>query len=392
MVVGAGADAALACIVAALVDERDVLRGPPNDLPVDLAMRVGLVADRETHHPRAGAGAVARIRDTARDVARRAGVTWGDVDPAHTGKVLALAYPDRLALRRGSPGRFHLRRGSTAWMSDSDPLAPEQFLVVADLDGKRKDARIRLAAAIGADDVIAAFHHEVDAHTTLLWEGEKLVSRTEQKLGGLVLKSHDERPQPSPATAAALVSRLADRNLTDLTWTDSVEALTSRVGHLHRKLGHPWPDWSRQGLARSVDDWLAGPLTLATGIDDLQIIDVRRLLLAQLGHGLVGELDRLAPSHVQIPSGRRVAIDYSADVPVVAVRVQEMFGSTRTPTVAGIPVRLELLSPAGRPVQITQDLAGFWVGSWREVRKEMAGRYPKHDWPEDPASAKPSRR
>ncbi len=277
-------------------------------------------------------------------------------------------------------------------MKDTDALAPEQFVVVADLDGKRKDARIRLAAAIDADDVIAAFHHEVGEYTTLLWEGEKLVKRTEQKLGGLVLKSHDERPEPSQATAAAIASRLVERDLADLKWTAGVDALTARVAYLHRKLGDPWPDWSRTGLASSVQDWLVGPLTLATGIDDLQVVDLRPLLLARLGHGRIVELDRLAPTHVQVPSGRRVAIDYTADVPVVAVRVQEMFGTTRTPTVAGQPVRLELLSPAHRPIQITQDLGGFWEGSWRDVRKEMAGRYPKHDWPEHPASASPSRR
>ncbi len=391
MVVDAGSDAALACVVAALLEDRDPIRGHPNEVPVDLNERVRLVADRERHHRMANGAAVARIRDTAFDLARRAAVEWGPIDFDNTGNVLALAYPDRLALRRGSPGRFQLRTGTTAWMSDRDSLATEQFLVVSDIDGKRKDARIRLAAAIDVEHVSTAFAHEVDVRTQLVWEGDRLVARTEERLGGLVLRSRDRRPDPGVATSEVLQRRLRDRSLRDLHWTEAVRTLQTRVTHLHRKLGAPWPDWSDEALAGSLTDWLAGPLAAATGLDVLEAVDLRQALLATLGHEQIRELDRLAPTHVTVPSGRRIAVDYAPEAPTISVRVQEMYGTDRTPAIAGEPVRLELLSPARRPIQVTQDLAGFWRGSWREVRKEMAGRYPKHDWPEDPATARPSR-
>jgi ATP-dependent helicase HrpB len=277
-------------------------------------------------------------------------------------------------------------------MLDGDTLAPERFLVVSDLDGKRKDARIRLAAAIDAEDVAGLFTHEVDTRDQLVWEGARLVHRTEDRLGGVVLRSVDRRPDPGPGTAAALAQRLRERNLADVAWSKAARHLQARVAYLHRKLGDPWPDWSDHGLAATVGDWLAGPLATATGLDDLSSAHMRGILMAALGHQQIVALDRLAPIDLQIPSGRRITIDYSVDTPTISVRVQEMFGTTTTPTVAGEPVRLELLSPANRPIQITSDLAGFWRGSWHEVRKEMAGRYPKHEWPEDPATASPSRR
>jgi ATP-dependent helicase HrpB len=168
---------------------------------------------------------------------------------------------------------------------------------------------------------------------------------------------------------------------------------------LHARLGEPWPDLSDGALRRTLDDWLAPLLAAAhaRGRADLERLDLAATLRGLVPPSVVGQLDGLAPAAVTVPSGRRVQLDYTeggpGDPPVLAVRVQDMFGSTETPAVAGgrVPVVLSLLSPAGRPVQVTSDLAGFWSGSWREVRKEMAGRYPKHAWPEDPATAEPRR-
>ncbi len=392
MVVDAGGDGALACAIAALLADRDPLRGHPDELPVDLAVRVDLLREASRSHAAADGRSVRRLRDSAHDIARRAGIVAGPIDSAHTGTVLALAYPDRLAIRRGSPGRFQLRTGATAWIRDTDGLAAEAFLVVGDLDGKRKDARIRLAAAIDAADVACAFEHEVDRRGSLVWVGDRLVFRTEVRLGRIVLEATERRPDPGPATAAALVERLRSTHLTDLSWTTAARTLQARIAHLWRTIGSPWPDWSDPALAASVDDWLAGPLATASGLDDLARVDVRATLSRMLGHQRLADLDRLAPTHVTVPSGRRIPVDYDADTPTVSVRVQEMFGTTATPTVADRPVRLELLSPARRPIQITQDLARFWEGSWHDVRKDMAGRYPKHDWPDDPATARPSRK
>jgi ATP-dependent helicase HrpB len=164
--------------------------------------------------------------------------------------------------------------------------------------------------------------------------------------------------------------------------------LTERVAFLHRAVGEPWPDWSWSGLIEHIDDWLAPSLGYATGLDDVAAIDVLQLFRGSLPHRLHGELDRLAPEAYRLPSGRTVPLDYSAGgTPTLSVRAQELFGIRSHPTAGGLPLTVEVLSPANRPIQVTSDLPGFWTGSWAEVRKEMAGRYPKHDWPEHPGSA-----
>ena len=390
MVVDSGPDASLAVWLATLVSERDPVRGRPGDVPTDAALRIRLLTDRSYRHPSANVSSLHRLRDVAEDVARRAGVAdLGHVDLDRTGRILALAFPDRLALRRGSPGRFQLRTGTTCFMSPADPLATEAFVVAADLDGRRKDARIRLAAGIDHADVIEAFADQMDVSHKLVWEGERLVDRTERRLGGLVLETHDRRPEPGEKTMDALVRRVTDSGLSVLPWTKSSTGLRQRVEFLRDKLGEPWPDWSDATLRRTLDEWLAPHLVAANGWDDVQALDMTNLLRGVLGHALARELEKAAPSHWTLPSGRRVPLDYSRGVPTLSVRVQEMFGTSQTPAVGGAPMALELLSPAGRPVQITSDLAGFWNGTWHEVRKEMAGRYPKHNWPEDPATARP---
>ncbi len=392
MVIDAGADQQLATIVAALVDDRDVLRGHPDDVPVDLALRVRLIADPTASHPAAMGRSLQRVRHTAADLARRAGVTGGEVDPDHTGRVLALAFPDRLAVRRGSPGRFQLRTGTTAWLAAADPLGVESFLVPADLDGKRKNARIRLAAAIDAHDVAERFAHEISDKVSLTWDGDRLVERRERRLGGVSLDTQDRRPQPGPDVTEALLRRIGDNELRDLPWTSAASALRSRVEFLQGRLGDPWPDWSTARLVATVEEWLGPYLAAATGLDDMARLDLLQILRNHLGYPAATEVDQLVPTHVEIPSGRRVAVDYSGEVPTIAAKVQEFFGATQGPRIAGEPVLLMLLSPADRPLQITSDLGGFWTGSWAEVRKDMAGRYPKHEWPEDPASAEPVRK
>lgn len=391
MVAGAGKDGYLACLIAALVDERDVLRGHPDEVPVDLAERLALLLDPSRRHPLAAGGSVRRVRRTADDLARRARVRHHRADPTRAGSVLALAFPDRLAVRRGGPGRFQLRTGTTAWIPATDPLATETFLVAADLDGRRKDARIRLAAAIDPDEVAERYADDVISHRHLRWEGDRLVERVRRQIGGLVLDEQRRRPSPGPATTAALLERLLRHDLADLSWTDAARSLRDRVRFLHHRLGDPWPDWSERTLAADLEEWLGPYLADATGLDAVRRLDLTSVLRAHLGHRLAAELDRLAPRRITVPSGRQVAVDYGGDGPSIAVRVQEVFGTWEHPEVAGRPVILHLLSPAGRPVQITSDLAGFWAGSWREVRREMAGRYPKHPWPVDPANAEPAR-
>jgi ATP-dependent helicase HrpB len=390
MVATADEEAALAVWLAALISERDPLRGKPGEVPVDLGLRIRLLVDETARHPAASPPGLARIRRTASDLARRAGVNHhAPVHADSVGRVLARAFPDRLAIRRGTPGRFQLRTGTTCFMAPSDTLAAETFLVAADLDGRRKDARIRLAAGIDRADVLDRFSHQIQTRHSLTWEEERLVDRTERRLGGIVLDRSDQRPDPGPETSAALTRRIRDRGIDALPWDASARGIQERVNHLHETLGDDWPDWSDAALRRTLDTWLAPRLAAATGWDDVQNLDMGSVLRSMLGHELLGRLGEVAPTHIVVPSGRRIPVDYSRDSPTVSVRVQEMFGSTDTPRIGGEPVVLELLSPANRPLQITSDLAGFWKGSWTAVRKEMAGRYPKHDWPEDPATVRP---
>ena len=386
-------DRSTACAVAVLVDERDVLRGRADELPADLSLRVGVVAGGR--HDRADRRDVERVRERAADLARRAGARF-DVDairPSRTGALLALAFPDRIAVRRSQPGRFQLRSGAGAWTAQDDPLADERFVVAADLDGKRDNARIRLGAALDAAELIDALGDQIERRSILAWDKARddLVLRRESRLGGMLLEESTTGAPPGEETTAALVERVRATRLAALAWTPAAHALRARVAFARRLQPDVWPDWSDRALLGSLDEWLAPYLVAATGAADLTALDVAMLLGAQLSWDQSVALADLVPPTLTTPSGRDVPIDYSADVPTVRVRVQDMFGGRDHPVAAGVPVKLELLSPADRPIQVTQDLPGFWAGSWAEVRKEMAGRYPKHHWPVDPAAAPPKR-
>ena len=395
MVAGAAPDdSSLACVVAALLDERDVFRGRPDELPADLALRVGAVCGQ--YHDRADRRDVARVRDRAADVARRAQARFDldDVRAERCGIVLALAYPDRVAVRRSQPGQFQLRTGASAWTPPTDPLANERFVVAADLDGKRDNARIRIGAALDVQDVIAALADQIERRESTTWDKQRndLVLRSETRLGGMLLDEQVRAAQPGEATTAALVERVRTTRLAALQWPERAKLLRARVAFLRHHIGSTeWPDWTDAGLLATLEIWLTPYLAGMTGAD-LARLDTEMLLSSQLGWDGSTRLAELAPTHVDTPAGRTALIDYSRDIPTASVRVQDLFGLREHPTVAGtVPVSLELLSPADRPIQITSDLPGFWAGSWAEVRKEMAGRYPKHQWPTDPANASPKR-
>ncbi len=389
-------DRGLACVIAALLDERDIFRGRPDDLPADLSLRVGVVCGRR-HHEGADRRDASRVRDRAADLARRAGIplAFDEVNPDHCGAVLAHAYPDRIAVRRSQPGQFQLRSGSSAWTPPSDPLADERFVVAADLDGKRDNARIRIGAALDADELIDALSDQIEQRIFLVWDKQRddLVERVEQRLGGILLDERTYTPHAGEATVAALLDRVRSTRLGALQWNDRTVALRHRVAFLRRELGDEWPDWSDKALLASLDEWLAPFLPHATGAADLARLDTEMLLTAQFDWDTSSRLAELAPTTIDTPSGRSVRIDYSRDVPTASVRVQDLFGQKTHPSVAGgsVAIALELLSPADRPVQITRDLPGFWAGTWADVRKDMAGRYPKHQWPADPANATPKR-
>jgi len=380
-----------ACLLAALLEDRDVLRGRPDDLPADVALRAALVSDPDGRHPLADTGAVRGAARRARELARRAGIRPAPVDPSRCGPLLALAYPDRVAQARGG-ARFRLRSGAGAWLPAGDPLAGEAFLAVAEIDAGRGDGRIRLAAGLDAADIEAAAGGPEET-VSLSWDPARddLRAKVERRLGALVLSTSDGPAPAGPGTTRALLARVRSTRLAALGWTDRARALQQRAAFARRVLGEDWPDLADAALLATLDEWLAPALQRATSRADLEAVDVERALRLRLGHRLAAELDRMAPPTLRVASGRTVAIDYSGDQPVAAVRVQDLFGTDRHPTVAAgrVPVVLQLLSPARRPVQVTADLPGFWAGTWAEVRKEMAGRYPKHAWPADPRSAEP---
>ena len=389
MVVGAAREGLgwTACLLAALLEDRDVLRGRPDDLPADVADRVILIAQPSSRHQQADAGAVRTAARRATELGRRAGVRPSPVDTGRCGVVLGLAYPDRLAQARGG-ARFRLRNGAGAWVPAGDPLAGEAFLAVAEMDAGRGDGRIRLAAGLDAEDMEAAAGGAEES-VALSWDPARddLRARVERRLGSLVLSTIEAPAPPGEATVRALLARVRATRLAALRWTDKARALQHRATFLKRTLGEPWPDLSDRALLETLDDWLAPLLAGATSRADLEAVDLTHALRAGLGYQLARELDRLAPA--TLPIGRRqVTVDYSGDKPTISAKVQDLFGTTVHPTVADgqFPVVVHLLSPAGRPVQVTADLPGFWSGSWAEVRKAMAGRYPKHAWPVDPTT------
>jgi ATP-dependent RNA helicase HrpB len=386
-----------ACVVAAVVDERDVLRGRAHELPADLSVRVALVAG-QLNDVGADRRPVRRLAERAADLARRAGIDFDvtTVDPELTGRLLLAGFPDRLAARRRG-GQFQLRTGTTAWLANDDPLTHAEFVVAADLDGRRAGARIRLAAAVDPAD-IAALLDDVVERRRLVWDNgrDDLVLRVERRLDALALGEETLVPPAGDDTVDALVERVRATKLAVLDWTAAAVQLRARVEFLRGAIHGAvpvWPDLSDRALLATLDTWLRPYLSGAVGRADLQRLDVAMLLRAHLPSPHGADLDTLAPASWTLPGGRHVTIDYTAGRPTASVRVQDMFGVTQHPSIAGgaVPLTLALLSPADRPIQVTSDLPGFWAGSWAAVRKELAGRYPKHRWPVDPASEPPGR-
>ena len=395
-----------ACLLAAALEERDVLRGRTGEVPVDAAERLRLLAG-SGGAGRADADGVRRARRRARQVASRAGVRPTDgADPTACGPLIGLAYPDRLAQSRPG-GRVRLRNGTGAALPPTDPMAEAAFLAVAEVDtapaGRRDPGRragagdegqVRIAAALDEADVVALGGEAVETVHEVAWDPEPddLRARTERRLGALVLSSHRTRPEPGPATVAALVAHVAEVGLDGLGWTDAARLLQQRAAFARRvRPDDGWPDLSDEALRADLDGWLAARLAAARGRRDLERVDLVDVLRLRLGWPWTRTLDQVAPRTVAVASGRELAVDYSGEAPAVHVRVQDLFGTTHHPTVdeGRTPVVLHLLSPARREVQVTADLPGFWAGTWSEVRKDMAGRYPKHPWPEDPAHAQP---
>ncbi|MEL6892914.1 MAG: ATP-dependent helicase HrpB, partial [Actinomycetota bacterium] len=316
----------LTCVVATLLDERDVLRGRADDLPADLALRVGVVSGAAGHDA-ADRGALHRIRDRAEQLARRLRIPFdrNSIDHDRTGAVLVHAFPDRVAGRR-RPGQFTMRAGGGARLATSDALADEALIVAADLDGRRDNARVRRAAALDVEDLVHAFGDQIKEQVTLGWDADRddLVETVERRLGSIRLAATTRPATPGDQALAALADRVAATGLAVLGWSADAVALRQRVEFLHRVEGDPWPDWSTERLLETLDEWLLPYLPGAHRRRDLEQLDVAMVLRSQLPWPAGADLDTKAPSRLEVETGREVPIDYSGEQPTASVRVQDL--------------------------------------------------------------------
>jgi ATP-dependent helicase HrpB len=382
MIIKGGKSAGL---LAALLNERDILRGAP----ADLQLRLDALRQPEASAPYFPHRAtIARIKEDARRLQGLAGQTANDWS---TAQMAAMAYPDRIALRRaGDAPRFVLSGGKGAYLKPDDPLGSARLLVVTDLDGDPREARIRQAIPITDADLRALFGAEIAWEKTCAWSRRtgRVRARTQERFGSLFLQDHAWYVAPPEQIALAMLDGIRQLGLT---LTPSARRFLSRAG-LIRHAVPDFPDFSEPHLMATLEDWLLPYLNGPRSAEDWKAFDITPALRARLSWEKQQQLDQMAPAVFETPLGRSIPIEYDGAVPKIELRLQEVFGVTRHPCVAGQPVQMTLLSPARRPVQITDDLPGFWASSYQDVRKDMRGRYPKHPWPEDPTQADPTLR
>ena len=390
----------LACRLAALLQNRDLFRGHDAGRSADIEDRLEILHLFEEE----GAAAV-RMRDAdpalcprilkeERQYKRLLKIT-GEIDSfEETGNLLALAYPDRLARRRPGSDQHLLATGRGVLLPAGDHLHQAEFLVAAHVDGGKKQGRIFLAAPLSRDEIIANHAHLLTRQAQVTWNGSQVEAAVLVTLGSIEL-SREPLPDVDPDTVRhCLLAALQQMGLACLGWGKKSRELQARMQTAHILDPDTWPDVSDEGLLEDLS-WLEPWLDGVTTLKQLQAIDPFPILQSLLSWEEQQELDRLAPTHFKVPSGSRIRLKYQpGQAPVLAVRLQEMFGATTTPAIFGgmVPLLVHLLSPAGRPIQITDDLAGFWRNTYHEVKKELKGRYPKHYWPDDPLTAAPTSR
>jgi ATP-dependent helicase HrpB len=388
MVIAAGVegDARLAAEIAVLLTEQG-LGGNSSDLAERLDR---LRLDRT---PRAQ-----EAKRLAAGFAKEAGETRPGTSAASSpGHWLAIAYPDRIAKARGAPGQFLMANGRAAMLDQAEPLAREPWLVIADLSGTAQNGRVRLATALTEAEVTALSGEALEPQVEITFDvaAKALRCRSLRRLGAITLA---QQPLPLPATveaATVLAAGLGTLLPHFWPWTKSSAQWRDRVAFLRKAEPDQWPDVADAALAATMPEWLAPHLPGIANVAGIGESRFAEALAGLLDWEMARRLDAEAPTHLTAPTGSRLAVDYAAEAgPTVSVRVQELFGLANHPALAGgrIPVILELLSPAHRPIQVTRDLPGFWRGSWAAVRSELRGRYPRHSWPEDPAAAQPTTR
>lgn len=401
----ASGTAATAGDIAALLAERDVLRAEGLVADPDIRVRLEILDAARRHSggsappghsiDRAALQRVLRESDRlARAMELWTGQFTGESSAGDVGSLLATAYPDRVGIaRRGDRGRYVLRAGNEITIDPASSLAGDEFIVVAELDGKRPVSRAYLAAPIERAVVESQFAVQVVVKRVVEWSArdEAVVAREQRRLGAIVLDEHDVRADPTDV-ASALMHALLDRGILD---NGELRAELARFELVRRLRPTEWPQVTMATLRLTSDAWLLPHFVGMRRLVDAEKLDWTAAILSLIDGRQRKLLDELAPTHLVVPTGSRIRIDYSDPAsPTLSVRIQELFGLRDTPRVGGgvVPITLHLLSPANRPVQVTRDLAGFWKNSYFDVRKELRGRYPRHPWPDDPLSAAPTRR
>jgi ATP-dependent helicase HrpB len=393
-----------ACLLASVLSERDFIKFPSGEYDSDLGLRLDIMADPAEERGREAGRFIVdrttlrRCLAVAEALRVRLGLMPHRGPQRAAGRMLSWAYPDRIGQRRqGALSRFLLANGRGAFFPGPEPLSSADYIVAAELDGERQEARVFLAAACDLQAIQEDFKTGLRNEDIIQWDRRTQSVRLERalKLGALTLKSAPVTHADPIKIRAALIAGIREAGMDCLPWTSGLRRWQERVLFVNRIMQpEPWPDISDPALLATLEDWLGPLIDGITRLGGLKGIDLGKALSGFLTWEQRRLIDELAPTHIEVPSGSRIRVDYGGEVPVLAVRVQEMFGCTDTPRVGGgrQPVALHLLSPAGRPLQVTQDLAGFWAGSYHQVRKEMRGRYPRHHWPEDPLNAPPTRR
>ena len=382
-----------ACELAAILEERDLLGGGAK-ADVDLASRIDAF--------RRGRGLAVGVHDRIAAQKRRL-MDMVDIEDdregdSECGILVALAYPERIARKRAARGgSYQLANGTIAVLPHGN-LGREEFLAIADIDVGSGDAKIYLAASIKENELEGAFSEEILNEKEIEWNDVKrqVRARSVRKLGAVVLSEQPLEPTGEEITQA-LIEGIRRTGLQCLPWEKGSDRFRSRVQWVRRSIKEisEWPDLSDDALRASLENWLAPFLDRMWKLDQLQRLDLVEILRSMFNHQQLRDLDRLAPSQLLVPSGSRIALDYSpTDHPALSVKLQELFGLTETPRVGGgiIPVTIHLLSPAARPLAVTQDLRSFWQNVYPEIRKQLRARYPKHPWPENPMTATPTRR
>ena len=404
-----GGCGAAACMLAAILIEKDPLRFDRDHYQADLMLRIELIENvrnnRNSHlpHVRYAAvdhSAVRNIIATAQELRGRLQVKEKENDCDYA-RLLAWAYPERIGCRRSpASNNYLLSGGNGAYLNPGDDLNHSDWLVVCDLDGNQTNGRIFKAIAYDLNALEDQFHETIQWRENVQWDSSKGAVNAERCRCYQHLQLSCE-PITLPdvnIVTSIILAQIRSSGLSLLPWTPALRKWQQRVLFLCRYKNNdaenPWPDVSDNHLLETLDDWLSPFLSGVKSLKTLEKIDLGSALGSLLPYHLQQQLDRCAPTHIIVPSGSRIPIDYSAETPVLAVRLQEMFGLTQTPAICEgkCPLQLHLLSPAGRPLQITSDLAGFWQTSYHSVKKDMKGRYPKHHWPDDPLTAIPTNR